>query len=42
VYQAFESLEDFETAIALLRQEAEDDAKGIIAKGSKTSEKSPL
>jgi transcriptional repressor NrdR len=42
VYQAFESLEDFETAIALLRQEAEEDAKGITAKGAKSSEKSPL
>jgi transcriptional repressor NrdR len=42
VYQAFESLEDFETAIALLRQEAEHDAKGTAAKGAKTTEKSPL
>ncbi|MCU1568085.1 MAG: hypothetical protein JWQ56_3022, partial [Pseudarthrobacter sp.] len=33
---------DFETAIALLRQEAEDDAKGTAAKGAKTTEKSPL
>lgn len=38
VYQAFESLEDFETAIALLRHEAEEDAKGA----AKSSEKSPL
>ena len=31
VYQAFESLEDFETAIALLRQE-EQDSRGVAAK----------
>jgi transcriptional repressor NrdR len=42
VYQAFESLEDFETAIALLRQEAEEDAKRAPAKGAKSSEKSAL
>ena len=41
VYQAFESLEDFETAIALLRHEAEEDAKGA-AGGARNSEKSPL
>jgi transcriptional repressor NrdR len=41
VYQAFESLEDFETAIALLRHEAEEDAKGA-AGSAKSSEKSPL
>ena len=41
VYQAFESLEDFETAIALLRQE-EQDARGVAAKGANSSEKSPL
>jgi transcriptional repressor NrdR len=39
VYQAFESLEDFETAISILRHEAEVEAKA--AKG-KSSEKSPL
>jgi transcriptional repressor NrdR len=39
VYQAFESLEDFETAIAILRHEAEVEAKA--AKGQ-TSETSPL
>jgi transcriptional repressor NrdR len=42
VYQAFESLEDFETAISLLRHEAEEDAKGTAAKSAKGSEKSPL
>lgn len=42
VYQAFESLEDFETAIALLRQEAEEDARAVPAKGAKSSEKSAL
>jgi transcriptional repressor NrdR len=40
VYQAFESLEDFESAIALLRHEAEEGANG--AAGPKSSEKSPL
>jgi len=42
VYQAFESLEDFETAISLLRHEAEQDAKGTPAKNAKGTEKSPL
>ena len=37
VYQAFESLEDFESAIALLRHEAE--SKGL---DGKNSQKSPL
>jgi transcriptional repressor NrdR len=42
VYQAFESLEDFETAISLLRHEAEQDAKGTPAKNVKGTEKSTL
>ena len=41
VYQAFDSLEDFETAIALLRHEAGEGAKGA-AGAAKSSEKSPL
>jgi transcriptional repressor NrdR len=39
VYQAFESLEDFETAISLLRHESDEDTKGLKAS---SPEKSPL
>jgi len=45
VYQAFESLEDFETAISLLRHESEQEAKIAVtetAKGAPSSEKSSL
>jgi transcriptional repressor NrdR len=42
VYQAFDSLEDFETAIALLRHESVDEPAGPPAKTVKNSEKSPL
>ncbi|MEW9870558.1 transcriptional regulator NrdR [Arthrobacter sp. HS15c] len=45
VYQAFESLEDFETAISLLRHESEQEAKTAGAdtsKGATSSEKSSL
>ncbi|UKA64259.1 transcriptional regulator NrdR [Arthrobacter sp. MMS18-M83] len=44
VYQAFESLEDFESAISLLRHEAETAAAENAAKGAKgkSSEKSSL
>jgi transcriptional repressor NrdR len=41
VYQAFESLEDFESAISLLRHEAEAHGKAG-AKEAKGSEKSQL
>jgi transcriptional repressor NrdR len=41
VYQAFESLEDFEAAIAILRHEAEAEVEAKAAKGP-SSEKSPL
>jgi transcriptional regulator NrdR len=41
VYQAFESLEDFEAAIAILRHEAEAEVEAKAAKGT-SSEKSPL
>ena len=40
VYQAFESLEDFEAAISLLRHEAASAAKG--GSNGKSSEKSPI
>jgi transcriptional repressor NrdR len=39
VYQSFESLEDFETAISLLRHESDEDTKGLKAT---SPEKSPL
>jgi transcriptional repressor NrdR len=42
VYQAFESLEDFETAIALLRHESVGETAGPAAKSTRNSEKSPL
>lgn len=42
VYQAFESLEDFETAIALLRHESGEDAAQQPVKSTKSSEKTPL
>jgi transcriptional repressor NrdR len=42
VYQAFDSLEDFETAIALLRHESVDEPAGPPAKTARNSEKSPL
>jgi transcriptional repressor NrdR len=45
VYQAFESLEDFETAISLLRHESDREAKAAeaeTAKGAPSSEKSSL
>ena len=42
VYQAFESLEDFETAIALLRHESAERTAEPTAKSSRGSEKSPL
>ena len=42
VYQAFDSLEDFETAIALLRHESVAETAGPAAKSTKNSEKSPL
>ncbi len=41
VYQAFESLEDFETAIALLRHESVEEGRQRAA-AAKSSEKSPL
>jgi transcriptional repressor NrdR len=41
VYQAFESLEDFETAIALLRHESVEEG-AQRAEAAKSSEKSPL
>jgi transcriptional repressor NrdR len=37
VYQAFESLEDFESAIALLRHEGEVDAKRAEGKSPEQS-----
>lgn len=42
VYQAFESLDDFETAISLLRHESEEGTKDAAEKSPKSSEKSPL
>ena len=38
VYQAFESLEDFESAISLLRHEAEVEAKSAQGKSAETSQ----
>jgi transcriptional repressor NrdR len=42
VYQAFESLDDFETAISLLRHESAEETNDVPEKSSKSSEKSPL
>jgi transcriptional repressor NrdR len=42
VYQAFESLEDFETAIALLRHESVGETAAPAVKGARSAEKSPL